>query len=78
MIRFNFSSPIALIVLAFLLVNPAFSQSAAEISRWEKQAKKVTIIRDNWGIPHVYGKQTRMLFSGCCMHSARMISKGWK
>jgi acyl-homoserine lactone acylase PvdQ len=28
----------------------------AEVSRWEKQAKQVTIIRDNWGIPHIYGK----------------------
>ena len=27
-----------------------------EIQRFEKQAKQVTIIRDNWGIPHVYGK----------------------
>jgi len=24
--------------------------------RWEKQASNVTIIRDNWGIAHVYGK----------------------
>ena len=30
--------------------------SKDEISRWEKQAKNVTIIRDNWGIPHIYGK----------------------
>jgi acyl-homoserine-lactone acylase len=30
--------------------------TALEISRWEKQAKQVTIIRDNWGIPHIYGK----------------------
>ena len=27
-----------------------------EVIRWEKQAKQVTIIRDNWGIPHIYGK----------------------
>lgn len=27
-----------------------------EISRLEKQAKQVQIIRDKWGIPHVYGK----------------------
>jgi acyl-homoserine lactone acylase PvdQ len=27
-----------------------------EIARWQKQAQQVTIIRDNWGIPHVYGK----------------------
>src|SRR5580765_7561917 len=35
-----------------------FSQSFSkeEISRWEKQAKNVNIIRDNWGIPHIYGK----------------------
>src|SRR6187551_472229 len=35
-----------------------FSQtfSKEEISRCEKQAKNVTIIRDNWGIPHIYGK----------------------
>jgi len=30
--------------------------SKEEIARWEKQANDVTIIRDNWGIPHVYGK----------------------
>jgi len=30
--------------------------SKSEISRWEKQAKQVTIIRDNYGIPHIYGK----------------------
>lgn len=27
-----------------------------EVNRWNKQAKQVTIIRDNWGIPHIYGK----------------------
>lgn len=27
-----------------------------EITRWKKQANRVTIIRDQWGIPHVYGK----------------------
>ena len=28
----------------------------AEIARYEQQAKRVTIVRDNWGIPHIYGK----------------------
>src|SRR5437899_2081371 len=27
-----------------------------EVTAWERQAQNVTIIRDNWGIPHVYGK----------------------
>lgn len=34
----------------------AQSFSKDEINRWEKQSKKVTIVRDNWGIPHIYGK----------------------
>src|SRR6187200_2417948 len=35
-----------------------FSQSFTkeEISRWQKQANDVTIIRDNYGVPHIYGK----------------------
>ncbi|MBS1654897.1 MAG: penicillin acylase family protein, partial [Bacteroidetes bacterium] len=28
----------------------------ADIVRWEQEAKNVTIIRDNYGVPHIYGK----------------------
>ncbi len=28
----------------------------AEVTRWKQQAQRVEIIRDNWGIPHIYGK----------------------
>lgn len=45
---------IVLILLPVQLLSQSFSRE--EISRWEKQAKDVTIIRDNWGIPHIYGK----------------------
>jgi acyl-homoserine-lactone acylase len=48
---------IRIFVLLFFpcqLVAQAFS--ASEINRWQRQASQVTIIRDNWGIPHVYGK----------------------
>ncbi len=48
------------ILLLFLLL-PHFLNaqkfSQDEIARWEKQAQQVTIIRDNWGIPHIYGKK---------------------
>src|SRR6186997_731926 len=27
-----------------------------DAARWEKQAQNVTIVRDDWGVPHVYGK----------------------
>lgn len=29
--------------------------NSSEIDRWKQQADQVTIIRDNWGIPHIYG-----------------------
>ncbi len=48
-----------ILFLFFLLVfQNIFAQSfsAQEISRWEKQSQQVNIIRDNYGIPHIYGK----------------------
>ena len=30
--------------------------NSKEVNRLEKLAQQVTIIRDNWGIPHIYGK----------------------
>ncbi|HET6252750.1 MAG TPA: penicillin acylase family protein [Puia sp.] len=29
---------------------------ASDAGRWEAEARKVTIVRDKWGIPHIYGK----------------------
>lgn len=45
-------------ILLFLLPLSLTAQTFTkeEINQWEQQAKQVTIIRDNWGIPHVYGK----------------------
>jgi len=47
-----------LFLILFLLPFAASSQkySKSEITRFEAEAKAVTIIRDNWGIPHIYGK----------------------
>ena len=44
-------------LLFLLLPAGCFSQqfTKQEINRYELQAKNVTIIRDTWGIPHVYG-----------------------
>ena len=28
----------------------------ADVARWEERAQRVTIIRDTWGIPHIYGQ----------------------
>ena len=46
------------LLLLTLAAAPAASGQAAraDIARWEQQARNVTIIRDDWGIAHVYGK----------------------
>ena len=33
-----------------------YKDPAAEAKRWKASAARVTILRDKWGIPHVYGK----------------------
>jgi acyl-homoserine-lactone acylase len=47
------------LLLCLLLISSttvAQQFSPAEIKRWETQAKQVTVVRDSWGIPHIYGK----------------------
>ncbi len=41
-----------------LIMASAFAQSPsqAEVKRWEAQAKQVNIVRDTYGVPHIYGK----------------------
>lgn len=54
MIRFNF-----IVFLVYLLVplqSGANNPTPAEIQRWTSQATKVTIIRDHFGVPHIYGQ----------------------
>jgi acyl-homoserine-lactone acylase len=34
----------------------ASAHDRAEAARWQKTAQRVTIMRDKWGIPHVFGK----------------------
>ncbi len=45
------------LLLCLLLPCISFAQNPAQnqIHQWEQQAKNITIIRDNWGIPHIYG-----------------------
>src|ERR1700676_190893 len=43
-------------LLATLCISCAHLSAQTNSAAWDSQAKNVTIIRDNWGIPHVYGK----------------------
>lgn len=49
---------VVIVLTAFIFINAVFAQgpSAIEKARWEKHAKQTKIIRDEWGIPHIYGK----------------------
>lgn len=59
-------------LLLSLLPFTLFAQkpSPKEINDWEKQAQQIEIIRDKWGIAHVYGKTDAdavfgMLYAQC-------------
>jgi acyl-homoserine-lactone acylase len=45
-------------LLYILCAVTAFGQAATgtEEARWKRHAAAVTIVRDDWGIAHVYGK----------------------
>ena len=39
------------------LVNIVIAITAqSELARWQSRAKQVEIIRDHYGVPHIYGK----------------------
>ena len=55
--------PVLLLALAYVSWAAAFDATQGrqgpantDLAAWEKQARNVTIIRDDGGIPHVYGK----------------------
>jgi acyl-homoserine-lactone acylase len=43
-------------LLATTAAVAAAQTASPDVARWEQQAQRVTILRDDWGIPHVYGK----------------------
>src|SRR6516225_811653 len=48
----------SVVKLRFLLpvVSPSLAANPADLERWQHQASRVSIVRDQWGIAHVYGK----------------------
>jgi acyl-homoserine-lactone acylase len=55
-----FLRPQALLLLLFVCLSSCAIKSktdpATEVAKWEEQASRVTIMRDDFGVPHVYGK----------------------
>jgi acyl-homoserine lactone acylase PvdQ len=47
------------LILLFAAASACFAFQGAQdpdLARWKQQAKNITVIRDDWGIAHVYGK----------------------
>lgn len=66
----SFSFIISLLVFLNGYSLQAQSFTKAEIARWQQKAKQVTITRDTWGVPHIYGKTDAdvvfgLLFTQC-------------
>jgi acyl-homoserine-lactone acylase len=43
-------------LMAVACLSTTASAQNADAARWERQAQNITIMRDDWGIAHVYGK----------------------
>jgi len=62
-----------IIVWCFLFITNLMSAqpfTSAEITRWKQQAQRITITRDNYGVPHIVGKTDAdavfgMLYAQC-------------
>ena len=59
-----------IILFVCLALASCRQKSGGELAKWETQASRITIYRDNYGVPHVYGKTDAdavfgMLYAQC-------------
>jgi len=52
----RFSLTISLVLLSFIISCKTVEKKPEEVLRWEEQAANITIIRDDFGVPHIYGE----------------------
>jgi acyl-homoserine lactone acylase PvdQ len=62
------------LTLLFLFELQVFLKPQNTKRKTRKAATQVTIIRDNWSIPHVYGKTDADAVLACYTHNVKMIS----
>ena len=75
------------VLLCITSLSAAAATAPSESARWQQHAKQVHIIRDNWGIAHVYGKSDADAVFGMIYAQAEddfnriernyLISLGW-
>ena len=52
----NFARTLASLFLAASALLAFQPPSQSDVARWEKQAQRVIIVRDDWGLAHIHGK----------------------
>src|SRR5512135_3554503 len=58
-------STLAIISILYVPVSCTHANNnEKEIARWEQQASEVTIIRDNYSVPHIYGRTDALVVFG--------------
>ena len=50
------ASVIVLLILSGLHISCKTGLVESEIEKWKSQAENITIYRDDFGVPHIYGK----------------------
>jgi hypothetical protein len=63
-VKMQYSAFLRFIMLLVICSFQEVHCTVNDIARWEKQAAEVTIIRDYYGIPHVYGKTDALVVFG--------------
>ena len=60
------------VLLLLLIASSCMPQNKTEpeVARWQSQAENITIVRDDFGVPHIYGKTDAdavfgLLFAQC-------------
>ena len=61
---------VAATLVASLAPVASSAQSAEEIARWERMAEDVTIHRDSWGVPHIFGPTDASVMFGAAFARA--------
>lgn len=52
--------PLLILLIRLSLAGQTFT--ADEVRQWREQAMRVNIIKDDWGVPHIFGKTDDCIF----------------
>src|SRR5215213_8057440 len=44
------------LTLSACSTQPGAAPASPELTAWTQRAQAITIVRDDWGVPHIYGK----------------------